>query len=258
MKEFDRLIEIFEKLRAPDGCPWDAEQDHKSISRCIIEEAYELIDAIETGTSEDLMEELGDILLQVVFHSMIAKDDGEFTIKDVINALCEKLIYRHPHVFGDANIKDAKEVIKNWDKLKQKEKTKQKRKSILDGTPETLPELLYARKIQSSAKKVGFDWEDPKGVIDKVKEEAEELYHAMQDHDQDSMEEEIGDLLFSIVNLSRFAKVDPEAALRRTNRKFKARFYEIEKEAKKRGVSLEDMSFEEMDEIWEMAKKIKA
>ncbi|MCD6353731.1 MAG: nucleoside triphosphate pyrophosphohydrolase [Proteobacteria bacterium] len=255
MKEFDKLVALLEKLRAPDGCPWDAEQDHKSLSRCVIEEACELVDAIQTGDIEDLKEELGDLLLQVVFHSIIAKEKNEFTIVDVINCLCDKLIYRHPHVFGTAKVKTSEEVVSNWQQLKRKEPTKKKRKSILDGIPGTLPSLLYARKIQSAAGKVGFDWEDPKGVIDKIKEEAEELCQAMEQRNRDDIEDEIGDLLFSIVNLARYTGVDPEAALRRTNHKFRARFYEIEKEAKKQGISLKKMSLENMDRIWERAKK---
>jgi len=255
MKEFDKLVALLEKLRAPDGCPWDAEQDHKSLSRCVIEEACELVDAIQTGEIEDLKEELGDLLLQVVFHSIIAKEKNEFTIVDVINCLCDKLIYRHPHVFGTAKVKTSEEVVSNWQQLKRKEPTKKKRKSILDGIPGTLPSLLYARKIQSAAGKVGFDWENPKGVIDKIKEEAEELCRALEKKDQDETENEIGDLLFSIVNLARYTGVDPEAALRRTNHKFKGRFYEIEKEAKKQGISLKEMSLEDMDRIWERAKK---
>ncbi len=255
MEEFDRLVGIFEKLRAPGGCPWDAEQDHKSISRCAVEEAYELAEAIDDGDVGHLREELGDLLLQVVFHSVIAKDLNEFTIRDVINDLADKLIYRHPHVFGSENVSDSKEVIRNWDRLKKKEEGKTGRKSILDGIPEALPGLLYARKMQSSASRVGFDWKDPEGVLDKVREEANELREAIQKRDEKEIENEIGDLLFSIVNLARYTGVDPEAALRKTNRKFRKRFSKIEDEAKKRGVQLEDMTLEEMDSIWDSAKE---
>lgn len=255
MEDFDRLVGIFEKLRAPGGCPWDAEQDHKSISKCAIEEAYELADAIDDGDVGHLREELGDLLLQVVFHSVIAKDLGEFTIREVINDLADKLIYRHPHVFGDENVSDSGEVIRNWDRLKKKEEGKTGRKSILDGIPEALPGLLYARKIQSAASRVGFDWKDPEGVIDKVREEAQELHEAIRNKDEKEIESEIGDLLFSIVNLARYTGVDPETALRKTNRKFRKRFSKIEDEAKRKGVSLEDMSLEEMDAVWNSAKK---
>ncbi|HPJ95273.1 MAG TPA: nucleoside triphosphate pyrophosphohydrolase [Deltaproteobacteria bacterium] len=254
MKEFDRLVEILERLRAPGGCPWDAEQDHRSISRCMIEEAYELVDAIQDDDVEHLREELGDVLLQVVFHSTIAKDLGEFTIKEVINDLCDKLIHRHPHVFGDVSVADSGEVIKNWERLKKKEEGKKQRQSILDGIPDTLPSLQYARKIQSVVSRVGFDWPDAAGVVDKIKEEADEVLQAMQSHKSDQVAEEIGDLLFSIVNFARFNGIDPESALRRTNLKFRQRFYEIEKEAKNRGLRLEDMSLEEMDKIWESTK----
>jgi len=254
MKEFDRLVEILERLRAPGGCPWDAEQDHRSISRCMIEEAYELVDAIQADDVEHLREELGDVLLQVVFHSTIAKDLGEFTIKEVVNDLCDKLIHRHPHVFGDVSVADSGEVIKNWERLKKKEEGKKRRQSILDGIPDTLPSLQYARKIQSVVSRVGFDWPDAAGVVDKIKEEADEVLQAMQSHKSDQVAEEIGDLLFSIVNFARFNGIDPESALRRTNLKFRQRFHEIEKEAKSRGLRLEDMSLEEMDKIWESTK----
>ncbi len=254
MEEFDRLVGIFERLRAPGGCPWDAEQDHKSISRCAIEEAYELVDAIEANDASHIREELGDLLLQVVFHSVIAKDFGEFTIVDVINDLAEKLIYRHPHVFGDAAVKDSGEVIRNWDQLKKKEKGKTRRVSILDGIPEALPALLYARKMQSAASKVGFDWKDPEGVIEKIQEEAGELLEEMKKKDAEGIEGEVGDLLFSVVNLARFLGVDPESALRKTSKKFKKRFSKIEEEARKRSVPLSSMTLEEMDAIWESAK----
>jgi len=254
MNEFDRLVEIFERLRAPGGCPWDARQTHKSISQCAVEEAYELMDAIDSGDLDHLREELGDLLLQVLFHSTIAKDLGEFTIRDVINGLADKLIYRHPHVFGTEQVAGSEEVIRNWERLKQQEEGKEGRESILDGIPEALPALLQARKIQSRASRAGFDWPDHRGVIDKVKEEADELREAMERGDPEDIKAEIGDLLFSIVNLSRFAGVDPETALRRTNRTFRNRFRKIEEEALRRGVPLEEMSLEEMDEIWQRAK----
>ncbi|HVN72154.1 MAG TPA: nucleoside triphosphate pyrophosphohydrolase [Desulfomonilia bacterium] len=254
MEEFDRLIGIFERLRAPGGCPWDAEQDHKSISRSAIEEAYELYEAIHNEDVEHMREELGDILLQVVFHSIIARDLGEFTLKDVINGLAEKLISRHPHVFGDARLNSSREVIRNWEILKKGEKGKVKRKSLLDGIPKAQPSLLTARKIQSVASRVGFDWKNVKGIIDKIREEINELTEALNNANHDAIEEEIGDLIFSAVNLARLCKVDPESALRRTNRKFRKRFTAIEDEARKRGIELNEMSLEEMDSIWEAAK----
>jgi len=254
MKEFDKLVELFERLRAPGGCPWDARQTHKSISRCVVEEAYELVDAIDTDDVSHLREELGDVLLQVLFHSTIAKDLGEFTIQDVINDLADKLIYRHPHVFGNESVSDSQEVIRNWERLKSREEGKKDRASILDGIPEALPELLKARKIQSAASRVGFDWQDPRGAADKVTEEAGELLGAMERKDVEEITDEIGDLLFSIVNLARFAGVDPESALRRANRKFIKRFSRIESEARRRGIPLEEMSLKDMDKVWEQAK----
>jgi len=255
MEEFDRLVSIFERLRGPGGCPWDAEQDHKSISLSVIEEAYELFDAIHTGDIEHIREELGDILLQVVFHSIIARNQGEFTIVDVINGLADKLVSRHPHVFADTRVEGSKEVIRNWEKIKQREGGKSGRGSILDGIPDSLPSLLAARKIQSVVSRVGFDWQDASGVIEKIKEEIDELGEALDAGNTNSAQEEIGDLLFSMVNLARLLKLDPESALRGTNRKFRKRFLAIEKEAERRGIELDEMTLGEMDRIWEMAKR---
>lgn len=255
MEEFDRLVQIFETLRAPGGCPWDAEQDHRSIARCVIEEAYELFDAIETGNVEHMREELGDVLLQVVFHSIIARDAGEFDLKDVIDGLAEKLVFRHPHVFGDVRADDSAAVKRNWEKLKGAEKGKTERASILDGIPVSLPSLQAARKIQSTASRVGFDWKDASGVLDKIREEAGELAEAMEEGDTEAVADEIGDLLFSVVNLARLAGVDPESALRSTNRKFCTRFAAIEAEAARRGMDLDEMTLEEMDAIWEKTKE---
>jgi tetrapyrrole methylase family protein/MazG family protein len=254
MEEFDKLVQIFERLRAPGGCPWDAEQDHKSISLCIIEESYELFEAISHGDKDHMQEELGDVLLQVIFHSIIARDLGEFCLKDVINGLADKLISRHPHVFADVELHSSKEVIRNWEKLKKSEKGKVGRESILDGIPTHLPSILTARKMQSTVSRVGFDWKDARGVMEKIREEIAELEEAIDSKNTDAMEDEIGDLLFSVVNLARKYKVDPEAALRRTNRKFRKRFEAIEKESRRRGVSLEEMDLMEMDQIWERSK----
>jgi tetrapyrrole methylase family protein/MazG family protein len=218
MEEFDRLVSLFERLRGPGGCPWDAEQDHKSISRSVIEEAYELFDAIH------------------------------------IDDLAQKLISRHPHVFADARIDSSKEVIRNWEKIKESERDKSRRDSILDGIPGSLPSLLAARKIQSVASRVGFDWQNASGVIEKLREEIGELDEALEKGNKDEVKDEIGDLFFSIVNLARLLEVDPESALRGTNRKFRKRFSSIEKEAKIRGIDLNEMTLQEMDEIWDRAK----
>ena len=251
----DRLMDIMDTLRGPGGCPWDIEQDHKSIMKCLIEETYELADAIEEDDADVLKEELGDVFLQVVFHSAIASDDHRFTLDEVINELCDKLIYRHPHVFGDASVSDSSEGIKNSERRKRREKTKKQRESILSGIPNTLPALLNALKIQSVVSRVGFDWENPEGVVDKIKEEIQEVEDAMKAKNKDRMEDEIGDLFFSVVNLARRLKIDPEAALRRTNKKFSRRFYEIEKVAKKQNIRLSEMPMAEKDRIWEAAKK---
>ena len=255
MEAMDRLMDIMETLRGPGGCPWDMEQDHKSIMKCLIEETYELADAIEENNVNDLKEELGDVFLQVVFHSAIAKDNRQFTLDEVINELCDKLIYRHPHVFGDAKVSDSEEVIKNWERLKRKENTKKQRESILSGIPNMLPALLNALKIQSVVSRVGFDWENPEGVVDKIKEEVREVVDAMEAKNEDRVEDEIGDLFFSVVNLARRLKIDPEAALRRTNKKFSQRFFEIEKVAKEQNIRLSEMPLAEKDRIWEAAKK---
>jgi tetrapyrrole methylase family protein/MazG family protein len=255
MEALDRLMDIMDTLRGPGGCPWDVEQDHKSIMKCLIEETYELADAIEEEDVDVLKEELGDVFLQVVFHSAIAKDNNMFTLDEVINELCDKLIYRHPHVFGDVSVRDSAEVIKNWERLKRKENTKKERESILSGIPNTLPALLNALKIQSIVSRVGFDWENPEGVVDKIKEEIQELVDAMESKNKDRMEDEIGDLFFSVVNLARQLKIDPEATLRRTNKKFSHRFFEIEKVAKEQDVGLSEMPMAEKERIWEAAKK---
>jgi tetrapyrrole methylase family protein / MazG family protein len=255
MDAFDRLIDIMDRLRGPGGCPWDAEQDHKSIMKHLIEETYELAEAVDSGDPHAMLEELGDVLLHVVFHSVIARDKGEFALAEVIDHLCEKLIYRHPHVFGDTTVADSKEVIRNWEKLKGAEAGKRDRPSILSDIPVDLPALLRAMKIQSKVSRVGFDWEGPEGVIDKLNEETRELAEAMDSGDRDRIEDEIGDLIFSAVNMARLLKVDPEAALRRTCAKFIHRFQEIENVAREKGVGLADMPMAEKDRIWEAAKE---
>ena len=254
MEAFDRLVHIMETLRAPGGCPWDAEQTHKSLVKNLIEEAYELADAIDADDPEYIMEELGDVLLQVVFHSTMAKEAGRFEITDVINYLCDKLIYRHPHVFGNARVNDSGDVISNWDRLKRKENGKQARESILSGIPETLPALLYALKIQATASRVGFDWETAAEVREKINEEFAELSAAIVSDSTTDIEDEIGDLIFSLVNLSRKLDIDPDAALRRSNRKFVRRFREIEKAARRDGKRLSEMPMDEKEAIWQAAK----
>jgi len=254
MEAFDRLVKIMETLRAPGGCPWDAEQTHQSLVKNLIEEAYELADAIDADESEYIMEELGDVLLQVVFHSTLAKEAERFEVADVINYLCDKLVYRHPHVFGDTKVSDAGDVIRNWDRLKRKENGKAKRESILSGVPSSLPALLYALKIQSTASRVGFDWERPDEIREKIDEELAELSAAMDDENSRDIADEIGDILFSVVNLARKLDIDPEAALRRSNRKFVSRFHAIEKTAAQSGKRLSEMPMDEKEAIWQAAK----
>lgn len=253
MNAFDRLVTIMETLRGPGGCPWDAEQDHQSLINGLIEEVYELAEAVDKDDPERMAEELGDVLLHVVFHAVIARGKKEFDIETVILRLCDKLIYRHPHVFGETVVNDSAEVIQNWARLKKTENEKSKRDSIFSGIPKNLPALLYAKKIQSAAGRVNFDWPDAAGVMDKIKEEMAELAEVMG-RDKARMEEEIGDLLFSVINLARKLNVDPEAALRRVNRKFVQRFLNIEKAARKRRIPLAEMPMEEKDKIWESSK----
>lgn len=254
MKEFDRLIEIMERLRGPGGCPWDAKQTHESIMKCLVEEVFELRDAVLEKNAPAIKEELGDVLLQVVFCGIIARDNGDFDLRDAIVYLCDKLIYRHPHVFGDAVVKDADEVLKNWERLKEKEDGKSARNSVFSGLPKSLPALLYALKVQSLAARVGFDWADGEGVIEKIHEETGELKSAMKTGGPAEIEAEIGDMFFTLVNLCRHLKIDPETALQRSSMKFTTRFSQIEKKAKEKKISLSDMENDEMERIWEAAK----
>lgn len=251
-EKFSRLVEIMEKLRSEDGCPWDRVQTHDSLKKYLIEETYELIDAIERGDYEAMKEELGDLLLQVVFHSKIAKDSGKFDIDDVIDSISEKMISRHPHVFGSADFKTPEEVLNQWDDRKREEG--KLKKSILEGIPSSLPALMRAYKLQSRAAKVGFDWDNIEGVIDKIEEEIRELKDAMKENKKERIEEELGDLLFSIVNFGRFIKIDPETALRKTNRKFEERFRSLERLVREQGKNLKDLSLDEMDALWNVVK----
>ncbi|MDZ4711866.1 MAG: nucleoside triphosphate pyrophosphohydrolase [bacterium] len=249
MTEFDDFVNIVKKLR--QECPWDRIQTHLSLRRCLLEETYETLEAIDENNIQELRKELGDILLQVVFHSNIAEEVKEFTLKEVIEGETKKLIDRHPHVFGDVKVKDSEEVKRNWENLKKKEG----RKSLVDGIPEELPALLKAFRIQEKASKVGFDWKDEKPVFDKILEEIGELRENVETGKSESeIEDEFGDVLFSLVNYSRFLKINPEDALRRTVSKFKKRFQKIEKFAEESNRPIEEMTLEEMDEIWEKAK----
>jgi len=250
---FEQLLTIMNKLRGPGGCPWDAEQTHESLTRYLLEETYEVIEAIDEKSPQHLKEELGDLLLQPVFHAAIAEEAGDFTMKDVIETLCEKLIRRHPHVFGDLEIKDSNAQIENWEKIKKEEKGVE-RSSALSGVPNQLPSLLRAHKISEKASRVGFDWEHSDQVFAKVMEELHEFEEAWADGNPARMEDELGDLLFSIVNLGRFLSLNPEEALRKTINRFQKRFSYVEDTLHGQGIQIQDTSLEELDRLWEQAK----
>jgi len=262
-KSFDELVAVMARLRAPGGCPWDREQTYGSLAQYLLEEAYETFDAIQeadqTGDVANLREELGDLLLQVVFHSTIAAEKGDFTIHDVADGVTKKLVLRHPHVFGDAKLERAEDVLDNWDTLKANErkasgKAEKTANSLLEEVPVHFPALLEALKVTKKAAKVGFDWADSKQIIEKIHEEIDEVKAAMDSRDAGEIGEEIGDLLFAVVNLARRLDVEPETALKKTNRKFRQRFRFIEDELKRVGRSTEDATLEEMDELWNQAK----
>ncbi|TGU71099.1 nucleoside triphosphate pyrophosphohydrolase [Geomonas terrae] len=252
---FDRLMTIMRQLRAPGGCPWDAEQTHDSLKRYLLEESYEVIEAIDAKDDALLKEELGDLILQPVFHAAVAEERGAFTMDEVLDAINEKLVRRHPHVFGDQVIESSAAQVENWEKIKKGEKGDE-RKSALSGIPPHLPALMKAHKITEKAARVGFDWEHTDQVFAKVMEELQEFQEAMAAGDQQEMESELGDLLFAIVNLGRFMAIDPEEALRKTIQRFTRRFSHIEDTLHGRGERLQDTSLEEMDRLWEEAKKM--
>lgn len=258
ISRIETLLDIMKKLRDPnDGCPWDLEQDFTSIAPYTIEEAYEVADAIERGDRDDLKDELGDLLLQVVFHAQMAEEEGSFAFPGVVRAICEKMIRRHPHVFGDEGERSAGEVKGRWEDIKAEEKAAKgaTQTSILDDVPLALPALVRAIKLQNRAARVGFDWPDTSQVIDKLNEEMLELSTELaKGGDADRLEDEMGDLLFVYANLARHLKVDPEAALRRANAKFRRRFGRIEEKLAAKGRKPEDSSLEEMDALWNEAK----
>ena len=245
---FGRLLQIMDELR--EKCPWDRKQTIHTLRQQTIEELYELTDAVTDENWQGICEELGDLLLHIVFYAKIGAEKDQFTIEDVINGICEKLIARHPHIYGDVKAGTAEEVKQNWEKLKLKEG----KSSVLSGVPRALPALVKAIRLQEKAKQVGFEWESPEQVWDKVREETDELQEAIAMQDHDKMEDELGDLLFSIVNYSRFLHIDAENALERTNKKFIYRFKRMEEEAKKSGASLADMALSEMDALWNKIK----
>jgi len=250
--DFQELLKIMETLRSEKGCPWDKEQTRESLKPYIVEEAYELIEAIDESDHEKIKEELGDLLFQIVFQCQLAKENNDFTISDVIEKVSKKMISRHPHVFGGADYRTADEVLAHWEEQKKLEG--KMRESILEGIPKTLPSLLRAHRLQKRAAGVGFDWEKVEDVLMKLDEEMKEFREAFQTKKQGEMEEELGDMLFMLVNISRFIGVNPEDALRKTIRKFISRFSFIETNAAKQGKKLSDMTLSEMDSLWDEAK----
>jgi XTP/dITP diphosphohydrolase len=246
---FEELLRIMSRLRKE--CPWDREQTNDSIKAHTIEEAYEVVEAIDDGNDEDLQSELGDLLLHVVFHAEIAAEGGRFTINDVVRSIIEKLVRRHPHIFADTEVRDSTEVKKNWEQIKMDEG----RESVIDGVPRALPALLKAHRMQDKASKIGFDWEHGEDVWKKVDEELNELREAVLTKNGNDIEEEFGDVLFSLVNYARFMKVNPEDALRRTIDKFDRRFRHVERRLREEGSTAGDATLEEMDRYWDEAKK---
>ncbi|MBO5495713.1 MAG: nucleoside triphosphate pyrophosphohydrolase [Eubacterium sp.] len=253
----DDLIEIVTLLRAPGGCPWDREQTHESIRKNFIEETYEVIEAINKNSTEGLKEELGDVLLQVALHTEMEREKGNFDFDDVCNDICQKLVIRHPHVFGDVNAENSEEALKSWDEVKKQTKGNKTQSQSLMDVPVELPALMRAQKVQSRAAKVGFDWDTIDGAYDKVAEEINELKIAINHNSQSEIEDELGDVLFSMVNVSRFLKVDSEEALKGATDKFISRFRLVEALAKEKGISMSEASIEELDGLWEIAKEIK-
>jgi MazG family protein len=262
-KNFDELVDVMARLRAPGGCPWDREQTYESLAPYLLEEAFESFDAIQeaaAGKTDNLREELGDLLLQIIFHSQIAEERKDFTIEEVCAGITKKMILRHPHVFGDKKLDTADDVLNNWDELKRVEreitkKDEKEKDSILDEVPLAFPALIEANKLTRKAAKVGFDWENADQIFEKFDEEISELKHAISSDETKNIEEEIGDLLFVVVNLARKLDVEPETALKKTNRKFRQRFKFIEETLKAQEKSLEESNLEEMDALWNQAKR---
>jgi MazG family protein len=262
--KFEKLVEIMATLRGPDGCPWDKQQDFNSLKPMLVEEVYEVLEAVENNDSEGLSEELGDLLLHVVFHAQLGKETCQFDIDTVIGKISDKLVRRHPHVFGGQTASTPEEVIKNWEAIKAQEKAEKlknrtpEQRSLLEGIPSKLPAIHEAHQISSRAARVGFDWPDVNGIFDKLQEEVRELKEVISssgsEEKRDRLEDEIGDMLFVIVNIARYLKIDSESALKRANRKFKSRFQYMEKELAGQGKTLDQTSLDEMDALWQKAK----
>jgi tetrapyrrole methylase family protein/MazG family protein len=250
-EKFDTLVNIIARLRGPDGCPWDREQTHTSLKANLLSECYEVLEALDSDDTDKLCEELGDLLLQIVLHAQIAQDEGDFEIGDVIKSISEKLVRRHPHIFGSVKVKDSAEVMHNWEDLKRDER--EEGVSMLAGVPKEMPALAYAYEISRRAVRVGFEWKDMEGVIDKLAEEVREIKDA---EGQQQKSREFGDLLFTLVNVARWEGIDAEAALRDANQKFYLRFSRMEELCRKRGLELKELTFEQWDELWEEVKRM--
>jgi len=252
---FEDLKVIMEKLRSPEGCPWDREQTHESLKRYMLEETYEALEAIEAGDDEMMKEELGDVLLQIVFHGQIAKEDNRFNTDDIVDGISRKLIERHTHVFGEDIAEDPEAVLKNWDKIKNKSKGFDSHTEKINAIPKTYPALLRSLKVQEKAAKAGFDWNEVDGAIEKTMEEIGEFTEACRSKDSDSIRAEMGDLLFSLVNVCRFMDIEPETTLQETTDRFTKRFSFIEENVRKEGHEMEDLTLEELDLYWDKAKE---
>ena len=253
-RQMERLRAIMHRLRAPGGCPWDAEQTHESLISNLLEEAYECVDAIRSGDIVHMREELGDLLLQVVFHCELAAERGDFQFDDVAAAISNKLVHRHPHVYGDSSVEGTDAVLAQWDAIKRAEKGEQER-PYLHGVGKGLPALIRAFKLQKKAAKVGFDWPDAAGVMGKIREEIDELQHEIERGNDEAFADEWGDVMFSMVNLARFRGLDPEVEMARANRKFENRFAMMERALEAKGLSLEQATLDEMEEEWQNAKQ---
>lgn len=250
----DDLLWIMKILRSPEGCPWDREQNHESIRNCMVEETYEALEAIDTGDAALLQEELGDVLLQVVFHCELEQEVGGFDFSDVVDGIAKKMIVRHPHVFGDVSVQNSDEVLVNWDAIKKETKGQQTQTDVLKSVSKALPALMRSAKVQGKAAKIGFDWPDVNGALRKVEEETAELKEAIASGVQKDCEEELGDLLFSVVNVARFLKTEPEQALSVSCEKFIARFQVMEKLAAERGLEMSSLGLDKLNSLWDEAK----
>jgi tetrapyrrole methylase family protein/MazG family protein len=253
MKSMQELVAIMAKLRSPEGCPWDREQNHATLKPMLLEEVYELIEAIELEDDKLMQEELGDVLLHIIFHAQLADERGAFSIEEVLRGICDKMVSRHPHVFGEDRLKTSEQVLERWHELKKKEKPE--RSSALDGVPKAAPALLLAQELQKKAARTGFDWPDAAGALEKMREEIEEVA-ALDPGDKARLEEEIGDLLFSVVNFARKSGILAEEACRQSSLKFRRRFEAIEERLAAQGKEAKDCTLEELDRIWEAVKKV--